>query len=99
MGALKQIMQLRSQLDEPSRLSLGFSRYCFKYSAYRIDGDVLFVPYGMFPGKKTSNIPALLFDARSSVVKRFLEPDLNALRDGATPVTGAVYNEALSSAE
>ncbi|MFY0527693.1 metallophosphoesterase family protein [Archangium gephyra] len=99
VGALKQIMQLRSQLDEPSRLSVGFSRYGFKYSAYRIDGDVLFVPYGMSPGKNTSNIPALLFDARSSVVKRFLEPDLNALRDGATPVTEEVYQEALSSAE
>ncbi len=82
---LKLIDQLRSQLSDHTRLLVGLTRHSFKYSAYRIDGDVIFVPYRMIPGKKTSDTPGFVFDARSSIVERFLKQDLDGLLSGATP--------------
>ena len=68
-------------------LRVSLTPHHFKYSAYRIDGTVLFVPYRMTPGKQPAKTPALVFDRGSRVVERFLGPDLDRLRDGAAPLT------------
>lgn len=84
---LKLIETLWSRLVNPDKLKVSLSRFTFKYSAYRLDDDVLFVPYRIAPGKKSTQTPALAFERKSTMVERFLDQDLDALRDGAESLT------------
>jgi len=90
---LKLLKGLQTQIKHPARLRVHLTRYTFKYSAYRIDGDVLFVPYRMIPGKQTTHTPALVFDRGSSVVKRFLGPELDELLKKSEPTTPKLLRE------
>jgi hypothetical protein len=51
INILANIDEVRSKLDTPENLQIRVSPHYFKYSAYGIDGDVLFVPYRLTPGK------------------------------------------------
>jgi predicted phosphodiesterase len=92
---LSAIDNLRTSLSEPENLSVRISPHYFKYSAYRIDGDVLFVPYRLTPGKTTSDMPGFLFERSGSVVTRFFATDMEGLYDSAIPFEGAVRSEIL----
>jgi hypothetical protein len=92
---LKLLKQMRDEIDNPSLLEVFLTQYTFKYSAYRIDGEMLFVPYRMLPGKNTRDTPALVFDADSSIVTRFLGPDLDTLRTNAEQLTSESLDEVL----
>ncbi len=94
LNALKALKALRAELkgspqEDPvhARLAFSITRHHFKYSAYRIDGDVLFVPYRITPGTDATHTAALVFEKQSSVVNDFIGKDLDALRDTATPLT------------
>ena len=97
VDVLKLLKELRTQLRDKTRLSVYLTRYTFKYSAYRIDGDVLFVPYRMIPGKKTRDTPAFVLDGDSRIVQRFLGSDLDALRESAELLTPKSLNRILST--
>jgi predicted phosphodiesterase len=94
---LKKIDELRSELASPSNLTIRISAHYFKYSAYRIDGDVLFVPYRLTPGKTTADMPGFLFERSGTVVQRFFHSDMDGLFDSATPFEGSVRDEILKS--
>jgi hypothetical protein len=97
LDALRSLKSLRASLKNPSRLTIALTRHSFKYSAYRLDGDVLFVPYRITAGKDSLHTAALVFDRQSPVVTSFIGKDLDALRDSASVLDETRLNEVLEA--
>ena len=95
VSTLEQLDKLRTKLSSShkSRLTIALTDLTFKYSAYRIDEDVLFVPYRMIPGKQTSRTPALAFDRNSTLVTFYLKDELEALKARAAPLNAQMMKE------
>lgn len=89
INTLELLEQLRTSLSSSirKRLEVRVTHYTFKYSAYRIDEDVLFVPYRMIPGRNPAGIPAFVFGASSTVVQQYIKEELDGLIGSSTPVT------------
>ncbi len=88
---LRALRAVRKRLgDRANQLVVKLSKYSFKYSAYRLDDEYIFVPYRMMPGKKTANTPGLLLDGAGSLARRFLAEDLEALLEQGEPLTDDV---------
>lgn len=96
LAALKTLHDFEASLQGKAALKVYLTRYTFKYSAYRIDGHVLFVPYRMMPGRRTADTPALVFDRQSTLVTRHLGEDLDELIASSELLTaqlaGAVFD-------
>jgi predicted phosphodiesterase len=100
VDVLKLLQQMRFTLAAAarSRLTVALTRYDFKYSAYRIDGDVLFVPLRMIPGKQTKDTPALAFERGSPFVTRYIGREMDELCESANRVTPQVMKDILQMA-
>lgn len=71
----------------PKGMEVRVTSRTFRYSAYCVDGEWLFVPYAMIPGKRPGSTPTFAFRPSGFVVENFLRPDMEALMNEARLVT------------
>lgn len=97
IATLSLMLGIQKRLKSPENLTIAVTSHYFKYSAYRIDEDVLFVPYRLIPGKATEHTPGLLFEKSGSVVQRFFKGDLDGLLESATILNEEALTEILKA--
>ncbi len=71
-------------MSNPGKVEVRLTSRTFRYSAYRVDGEWLHVPYAMDPGKRPSKVPVIVARRESSILGEFLTQDFEALWQSST---------------